>query len=168
VRHLGALGFGRVHNRNDDFYAADAAGALPAHDVLLTNPPYSADHPERLLQFCGRNGKPWLALQPSWVCAKEYYEDATAAEAPLYIVPHKRYHYWTPRGRRSDVAAGGAKSKTHGHTNAALGTRTSPFVSFWYIGGLSETVRAKLRALPADERFRVCWSLNELPVCARL
>lgn len=25
---------------------------VPQHDVLLTNPPYSGDHVERLLRFC--------------------------------------------------------------------------------------------------------------------
>ena len=49
--------------------------------------------------------------------------------------------YWTPRGRRSDVAAGGSKAATHGHTNVALGARTSPFVSFWYVGNVPKAVR---------------------------
>ena len=55
-RHLAAAGFPRVHNENDDFYGVLAAGACPAHDVLVTNPPYSGDHPQRCVEFAlGRN-----------------------------------------------------------------------------------------------------------------
>lgn len=169
VRHLAALGFPRVHNRNEDFYAVQASGGLPAFDVLVTNPPYSADHPERLMRFCAQSGRPWMALMPNWVQARPSFDAASAPPsgdaAVVYLVPHKRYNYWTPRGRRSDLAAGGAKSKTHGHTNAALGVRTSPFVSFWYVGGLSAAARAQLRRLKPDGEpgVRVCWSAADLP-----
>ena len=52
-RALAALGCARdkLINENRDFYADVAAGTLPSHDVLLTNPPYSADHKQRLLAF---------------------------------------------------------------------------------------------------------------------
>ena len=45
-RALVALGCapGRVLNENADFYAAVEARRVPAHDLLLTNPPYSGDH----------------------------------------------------------------------------------------------------------------------------
>ena len=33
-------------------------GRVPAHDVLVTNPPYSGDHVERLLRWCRGNGRP--------------------------------------------------------------------------------------------------------------
>ncbi|KAI8474257.1 MAG: hypothetical protein J3K34DRAFT_145652 [Monoraphidium minutum] len=51
VEHMAALGFDSVTNRNEDFYAAKAAGALPHFDVLLTNPPFSSDHLERVFKF---------------------------------------------------------------------------------------------------------------------
>ena len=56
VRHLGALGFSQVYNRNEDFYAALEAGSIPEHDIVVTNPPYSGAHPERLLRFLEQNG----------------------------------------------------------------------------------------------------------------
>ena len=170
ARHLGALGFPLVHNANEDFYEVLAGGALPAHDVLLTTPPYSGHHPESLLRHCAQSGKPWLALMPNWVCGKPFYEAAVRSGgaggtggAPCYIVPRKRYHYWTPRGRRRDVAAGGQKAKTHGHTNASLGARTSPFVSFWYGGGFPSAVRAQLAARLAQDRVRFVVSRDQLP-----
>ena len=156
VRHLGKLGFPHVHNVNEDFYATLEAGTLPAHDVVVTNPPYSGSHPQRLLDFLRSNGKPWLALMPNWVSQRDYYQP----DGCFYIVPKKRYHYWTPRGRRADVAAGGVKAKTHGHSNAALGIRTSPFVSFWYAGGFPADAR---RELQSPEGCRVCWQISSLP-----
>ena len=79
-------------------------------------------------------------------------------------MPRKRYPYWTPRGRRADVASGGEKAKSHGHTNAALGVRTSPFVSFWYCGGFPPTARLhKLAKRPPPDRTMLCWSLDALP-----
>ena len=73
ARHLAALGFPHVHNANEDFYARLDSGDLPEHDVLLTNPPYTHPHPERLLAHCAASGKPWLALMPNWVYTKDYY-----------------------------------------------------------------------------------------------
>ncbi len=46
-----------VINRNEDFYATAARGDVPVHDVLVTNPPFSGDHKERILRFwCGGGG----------------------------------------------------------------------------------------------------------------
>ncbi|KAL1528027.1 hypothetical protein AB1Y20_009396 [Prymnesium parvum] len=173
-RHLAARGFHHVYNKNEDFYVAQASGALPSFDVLVTNPPYTHPHPQKLLDFCVACKKPWLALMPNWVCTKDFFHTTFSLEqlsghergarrggsAPFFIVPRKRYHYWTPRGRRADVSAGGAKSKTHGHTNAALGVRTSPFVSFWYCGGISPKVKTKLS--PPDGCV-LAWSQDSLP-----
>jgi len=166
ARHLAALGFPHVHNANEDFYARLDSGDLPEHDVLLTNPPYTHPHPERLLAHCAASGTPWLALMPNWVYTKDYYWAAlgrshgTADTQPFYIAPRKRYNYWTPRGRRSDLTSGGAKAKTHGHTNAALGIRTSPFVSFWYCGGFGPALRKRVTP---PEGCELCWSTEELP-----
>ena len=110
---------------------------------------------------------------PNWVCAKDYYYTSLRQQPPaqqrgptaagtdaFYIAPRKRYHYWTPKGRRSDVSGGGAKAKTHGHTNAALGARTSPFVSFWYCGGFAPKTRKKLTP---PEGCVLAWSVEALP-----
>lgn len=94
VRHLAALGFGAVINRNEDFYANVEAGRVPEHDVLLTNPPYTEPHPERLLRFCAEASVPWLALMPNWVCTKGFYGPSLGAAEPgvFYLCPRKRYH----------------------------------------------------------------------------
>ena len=73
VSLLGALGFPLVYNRREDFYDKVARAQTPDFDILLTNPPYSGDHPARILDFCCASGKPWLLLVPNWVYTKDYY-----------------------------------------------------------------------------------------------
>jgi hypothetical protein len=169
-RHLAELGYGSVHNKNEDFYEVTSAGRAPPFDVLLTNPPYSADHPERLLDFCRACGRPWLLLMPNWIFERPFFAQmaqrgkGAAARGVFFLAPRKRYHYWTPRGRRADIASGGAKAKTHGHTNAALGVRTSPFVSFWAGGGFPAEV---LEGLRPPEGCMLAWGLDGLPAAIR-
>lgn len=94
---------------------------VPPHDVLLTNPPYSGDHMQRLLTFCRTHNKPWMLLLPSYTHQKPYFEEIFkgAAYQPFFALPKKRYHYWTPKG----VARENPKVRKDG--------RTAPFVSLW-------------------------------------
>ena len=114
VGHLGTLGFSNVINRNVDFYQKP----LMEFDVIVTNPPYSGDHPDRLMRFCRTSGKPWLLLVPNWVYTKPYYitQTASLSQKPFYIAPKKRYVYATPKGFREDDDG-----------------KTSPFTTFWFI-----------------------------------
>lgn len=126
-RHLADAGFSTVHNEPEDFYAVVREGKAPAFDVLLTNPAYSGDHIPRLLDICGKLGAVSLMLMPNYVAGKPYFAAAqkrwpASIGRTLFLVPPKRYSYWTPKGLRS---------KTQSHASAA-GHRTSPFVSFWY------------------------------------
>ena len=87
--HLAKIGFpNNVYNENEDFYAKIEQNELPEYDILMTNPPYSLDHMERIVKFCAEQDKPFLLLLPSYVCAKPYYEQYLAAGSkPLYCVP---------------------------------------------------------------------------------
>ena len=55
-------------------------GEVPAHDVLVTNPPYSADHVEKCITFAAKNlyehGRPYFLLLPSYCVNKPYYTSA--------------------------------------------------------------------------------------------
>ena len=141
-----------MYNECEDFYQVAASGKCPPHDVVVTNPPYSADHVDRLLRFCRSNGKPFLLLMPNYFAAKPYYETALGgggggggsgsgsgggggsgggsggggSGSMLYLYPRKRYSYWTPTGMRAD-------DKVQKQHKGAGGNRTSPFVSFWYV-----------------------------------
>ncbi|KAG2490385.1 hypothetical protein HYH03_011186 [Edaphochlamys debaryana] len=118
-RHFEALGYTNFIHRKRDFYADVEAGNLPKYDVLVTNPPYSEDHKERILEFCLRSGKPWALLMPNYVATKAYFAellDATSTPAPqrpFFLTPHTRYEYEHPEGT--------------GHAE-------SPFFSIWYVG----------------------------------
>ena len=76
-RHLANLGFTNVYNECEDFYARLRAQDFPDHDVLLTNPPYSSDHLQKIVRHATASGKPWLLLGPNFVYIKEYYRSAT-------------------------------------------------------------------------------------------
>ncbi|CAE8623268.1 unnamed protein product, partial [Polarella glacialis] len=80
------LGFPNVSHRRRDFYKDIADGTVPRFDVLLTNPPYSGDHKERLLQFVldrqrlaadsagdPAAGVPFMLLLPSWTVGKAFF-----------------------------------------------------------------------------------------------
>ena len=161
VRHLKALGFNKVRNENKDFYRTLATGKLPKHDVLLTNPPYSEVHVEKLVRHCAGSGKPWLLLMPNYVYMKPFYRRGTAGLDPVYLCPPKRYVYWTPKQ---------FKLRKHGNSGP-LGVRTSPFVSFWYVRFPSPHHAAFLRwwrgrgaAGPGAPRCTLAPSEADLPV----
>lgn len=54
--HLGERGFSSVYNRNEDFYEMIAKNKCPPFDVIVTNPPYSADHVDAMFKFCVVSG----------------------------------------------------------------------------------------------------------------
>ena len=85
VKHLAALGFTNVYNKKEDFYAVAAQGRVPPHDVLVSNPPFSGDHMERIVRFAQHNnaGRPWLLLMPNFMCRKPTY--AAAMRNEVYV-----------------------------------------------------------------------------------
>ena len=149
VERLRALGFENVYNRKEDFYQAIAQNGTPEFDVLVTNPPYSAEHVPRLLSFCRASGKPWFVLVPNYCYTKPYYApllDPAGAAQYFYIAPKKRYLYLTPKGRRQQKS----------------GKVTSPFCTFWYCHvppasasamRIRELVRANVDASQVDVSF---------------
>lgn len=126
ARHLRAIGFPNVVNRNEDFYAVAAEGRQPAHDVLVSNPPYSGDHIERCMKYCAASGKPWFLLLPNWVCDKPWYQQMCKAggfpgAAPFFIGPvAKAYTFAMPRwaGRPAHVSDSG---------------QTVPYLISWFV-----------------------------------
>jgi hypothetical protein len=72
---------------------------VPQHDVVVTNPPYSGDHVERLAAFVVANRKPALVLVPDYFATRSFYAATLGSLQPLCLKPNKQYHYWTPLGR---------------------------------------------------------------------
>lgn len=135
-KKLGSLGFHSVTNLNRDFYDDIDKGTVPDYDVLLTNPPYSGVHMEKLLQFVAGQGKarakPFLLLLPHFVYTKDYYKETLEqskewrhkSHKVFFLVPQSRYSYVPPKWVSSESgsrAIGRGKEKT------------APFPSFWYI-----------------------------------
>lgn len=106
-----------MYNCREDFYKVIEDGGVPEYDVLVTNPPYSADHMERMLRFCVASKKPWLCLVPNFMYTSDYYKEVLGSHTkPFFVTPAVRYEYHSPadvQGRREG--------------------KTSPFVSFWFV-----------------------------------
>jgi hypothetical protein len=138
IRNFTELGFSNVRNCKEDCYTAWETATLSSDnnvmetfDALVTNPPYSGNHIERLMQFVTsdkyvRSRKPWFLLLPQWVHKKDYYINSTTNKShaiqPFYLIPQKRYIYKPPPNFRCSK-----KSDVH--------KKSSPFVSMWYCWG---------------------------------
>lgn len=122
-RKLAGLGFLSVHNECNDFYHMLATNQLPDYDCVITNPPYSGDHIERLFKFLTKQSKPWFVVQPNFVYTKPYWESINASSPnsprPFFLTPDtpRKYVYNTPKGLRAVKAQK---------------LRTSPFVTMWF------------------------------------
>lgn len=117
---LRALGFASACNEDVDFYAAlgdtesrvddgsTNAPSLPAHDVLVTNPPFSGDHCRRLVAFLATRPRdvPFALLAPEYVHRKAWFAPlARKFEDMLFIVPRTRYAFVARNGGRSANAS---------------------------------------------------------------
>eukprot|EP00929_Paragymnodinium_shiwhaense_P091020 TRINITY_DN51076_c0_g2_i1.p1 TRINITY_DN51076_c0_g2~~TRINITY_DN51076_c0_g2_i1.p1 ORF type:complete len:407 (-),score=66.57 TRINITY_DN51076_c0_g2_i1:309-1529(-) len=143
-RHLKKIGFENVYNECEDFYAVQENGTFPAHDVIVTNPPYSEfpdggpNHVARLLDFCLANGKPFLLNMPEYIAAAGYYKRRFAEiPSPLLMYPEKRYNFWTP----SALTKGGTAREQF---DEDLGFKCSRFATFWFVSLAPLLSNAKL------------------------
>ena len=137
VGHLNRLNYPKVINRNVDFYSAIEGNAVPSHDFLISNPPYSGSHPERLLTFASseNSGTPFALLLPGYIYNKPYFASSTAGANVFFLIPRNRIYYDIPVRLR---VKGGKES-------------TAPFHSFWFVGNLSPADRDRILAAAADE-----------------
>lgn len=125
IDNFKSLGFSRVYNRKEDCYKLWGTSSYPSHDLLVTNPPYSGDNIEKLIDHVTSESfgnRPWMLLMPQWVHKKEYYISKTKGIRPFYVVPDKRYVYIPPPSFRESK-----KSDVH--------KKSSPFVSMWFVWG---------------------------------
>lgn len=118
-RHLESLGFADVYNEREDFWQVAAENRMPPFDVLVTNPPFSGDNIEKLINICLKLDKPFFMLVPNWMYTKDWFVSSGAqAREPLLVVPQKRYEFHSPVHLRT-VASKAQLS-------------TSPFVTIWF------------------------------------
>ena len=152
-QHLASLSFSNVYNEKEDFYKVIESGRVPEYDVFITNPPYSGEHPQKLMDFVTkRQSKPFLLLMPNWVYSKDYFLRLSlpGSGGMYYLSPSARYLYSTPKGRRQKKS-----SKI-----------TSPFPSLWYCGvhgGASQFINEIGKVLN-DEKVHLCKDTAHLPL----
>lgn len=143
--YLEQLGFSRVVNRNVDFYTTEP----PPFDILVTNPPYSGDHKQRLLTFLLGVQAPFCLLLPAYTATKSYWREFVGAKKPagysfLYLMPPRSYEYDHPEGTGKD---------------------TPPFYSCWFLGGAfsGNTAKDLARSLvAANSDLVVLGSVEEM------
>lgn len=126
VRHLASLGFTSVININEDFYSRWAADAIPAFDVLLTNPPFSGDHLARTFEFATSCARPFLLLLPQYVSRKAFlleWQSGARPSAPrrLCFVGPAAEPYVFAAPNREDVRAFRAPEESGGVAGSSAG-----------------------------------------------
>lgn len=109
----------------------------------MTNPPYSGDHVEKILNFCVDSGKPWFLLVPNFVYVNDYYTSSLAVSdppsRPFFLAPKIRYNYLVPSGVRRESEV-----------------KTSPFTSLWFVdlrassAGFIKSWRDAVRSQPSE------------------
>jgi len=104
IKHLTSLGYVHIINNNTDFYADVKDKKIPEFDVLVTNPPYSGDHKQRLLSYLQTITKPSLLLLPAYIATKAYWKAFSSSEEQqnsserryAYLLPSDSYQYQHP------------------------------------------------------------------------
>lgn len=119
AKHFVACGVPNVTHVHEDFYKVISEGRIPPYDVLVTNPPYSADHKEKTLAFAAASKKPYLLLLPAYVSTKAWFGATTAVAPPFFASPSRTapYAFTHPEG---------------------TGKSAPPFASLWIVGGLAQ------------------------------
>ena len=124
-------------HKEDCYKVWASSSRYPSHDALITNPPYSGDHIENLINhitspFFGNC--PWMLLLPQWVHKKDYYLAKTKHIRPFYLDPPPSFR----EAKKSDVHK-----------------KSSPFVSIWFIwGGTTEQNDRWLSSIA--QRITIC------------
>lgn len=81
-----------------DFYNSP----IPTHDFLLTNPPYSGEHKQRILEFCVKQRRPFALLVPNYVTVKQYFKVCSQPCSPPQEATNKlgrQMFFLVPRTR---------------------------------------------------------------------
>lgn len=148
---LAELGFPDVHNEDVDCYAAwkkkladgEECGGVPPFDVVVTNPPYSADHIRRAMMYCVRSKRPWAMLLPCNVFQRSWYQEVTKDHSVLFVAPHARYSFQVPVLGHG----GGGERTADAHT---------PLTTVWFVGGLTvATLKGMKSAFVVQNRHTV-------------
>lgn len=167
------LGIATIHE-DRDFYKDIEEGTVPpfnSFDILVTNPPFSGDHVERLFHFLvEKYQRPFAVLLPDYIATKKWYQEliethfASAQQGPRapwplassaptppkklgvepsYIVPRQWYNFEHVDGTGHD--------KSH-------------FKSMWYVwfGARTGEVMRGASCVLSSESARIIGSVSQL------
>jgi len=129
------MGFNIIHQNVDFYEIIREEPTIPRYDVLVTNPPYSGDHIDRLLAFVvsqleqESTKKCCCLLLPNWVARKQDYTERftnpldKAGHELFYLSPLVPYTYnmplWVTNDDRPEHVDGSGQ--------------TTPYLSSWYM-----------------------------------
>lgn len=148
---LQGMGFTIRHEKEDCYKVWNSIN----FDILITNPPYSGDHLDRLIDFSFRSKKPFCWLVPEWVHKRPAFVTALGPsprtkKRPLYLSPKKRYIYEPPPSMREAKA-----SDTH--------KKTAPFHSIWIVWAGTQQLTDDLAKVASTlSAFRIARSQSQL------
>ena len=171
---LNALGYSTVIHAKRDFYADIAAGKVPSHDVLLTNPPYSGDHKERFFRYvldaqkaatAGCAPAPFLFLLPAWTASKLAWRQLLWCLAELRNGNRSVQFQDAARGERGE-RVGAFSDKLEEAANcfylvpaeryqflpAVAAREEAPFDGVWFCGGFASTDECRKAVERASSR----------------
>lgn len=154
IQRLQSLGLKSIINQNKDFYRDIKQNNIPEYDILITNPPYSGDHKQKLLSYLGKVNKPYVLLLPAYVATKSYWRDfisSVSSSTPhttkqSSIVSRNNSTSCTPS--LPSTPANNTKSVryilppdsyTYDHPEGT-GKAIPPFYSCWFLGGVEQTI----------------------------
>jgi len=159
---LSRLGFECVHNENEDFYKVCEADRVPDFDVLLTNPPFSADeHFSFALDFAMKSGKPWFMILPVHVIFRNLFTPTRELPfRPFFLAPQKKYNFKTPAPLPPPPKENRAKARSRSRLTHTL----------WTVhGGENEALHQRLLEVAHEKVSDLCHvarNVAELPKVA--
>eukprot|EP00960_Hanusia_phi_P037835 753143-Hanusia_phi.AAC.3 len=136
--HLRKLGFCNVHNNNEDFYSLKPE-QYPPYDVLLTSPPYSRNHIEKILAFASNCNKPWILLMPQYVITS-YSSGSQSHTYIMHITEEEKIIriHWVrdgkcPKGDECVFLHGEVDSSAQLPVTSKGVVPVTPFKSIWHM-----------------------------------
>ena len=152
---LSSMGYTNVINNNRDFYKDISTNSIPEYDVLITNPPYSADHIEKILEYVvsmssssasaststennknknKNKNKPCFLLLPHFVYTKDYYERTIGrcCNSNNNNNINAFFYFLIPEIRYAYVPPDWVNQRRGSKALAKGKETTAPFPSFWY------------------------------------